>query len=49
MQGEVPSILKRPSGCPFHNRCPKCTQRCKEEMPQLHDVGDGHMVACHLF
>ena len=49
VQGEVPSILKRPSGCPFHNRCPKCTQRCKEETPQLHDVGDGHMVACHLF
>lgn len=49
VQGEVPSILKRPSGCPFHNRCPKCTKRCEEETPVLHDAGDGHMVACHLF
>ena len=49
LTGEVPSPSDPPSGCPFHNRCPKCTQRCKEETPQLHDVGDGHMVACHLF
>lgn len=48
MQGEVPSILNRPSGCPFHNRCPQCTQRCKEETPILRDAGDGHLVACHL-
>ena len=49
MQGEVPSILKRPSGCPFHNRCPECTQRCMEETPVLHDVGNGHYVACHKY
>ena len=49
VQGEVPSILKRPSGCPFHNRCPHCTQRCKEETPALHEAADGHMVACHLY
>ena len=48
IQGEVPSILKRPSGCPFHNRCPRCTERCRTETPELHDAGDGHMVACHL-
>ncbi len=48
VQGEVPSILKRPSGCPFHNRCPKCTDRCKTETPALHDAGNGHLVACHL-
>ena len=49
VQGEVPSILKRPSGCPFHNRCPHCMERCKQETPALHEAKDGHMVACHLY
>ena len=49
VQGEVPSILKRPSGCPFHNRCPHCMERCKQETPALHETKDGHMVACHLY
>ena len=49
IQGEVPSILKRPSGCPFHNRCPQCTERCRQETPVLHETSDGHMVACHLY
>ena len=49
IQGEVPSILKRPSGCPFHNRCPKATERCKQEVPQLHSVDGTHQVACHLY
>ena len=49
VQGEVPSILKRPSGCPFHNRCPQCTERFKQETPQLHEAFPGHFVACHLY
>ncbi len=49
IQGEVPSILKRPSGCPFHNRCPRATERCSQEVPQLHTVDGSHQVACHLF
>ncbi|MBQ9195984.1 MAG: ABC transporter ATP-binding protein [Clostridia bacterium] len=49
IQGEVPSILKRPSGCPFHNRCPRATERCKQETPKLHTVDGEHQVACHLF
>ena len=49
MQGEVPSILKRPTGCPFHNRCPQCMELCKQVTPQLREVIDGHYVACHLY
>ncbi len=49
LQGEVPSITRRPSGCPFHNRCPKATPRCSQELPQLHDVGGDHQVACFLY
>lgn len=49
IHGEVPSLTKRPSGCPFHDRCPKAAQRCKEEVPVLRNVGNGHEVACFLY
>ena len=48
VQGEVPSILKRPSGCPFHNRCPQCQEICRTKTPELHESRKGHRVACHL-
>ncbi|MBQ6671081.1 MAG: ABC transporter ATP-binding protein [Firmicutes bacterium] len=43
--GEVPSVLNRPKGCPFSNRCSEADERCREECPSLKDVA-GHMVAC---
>ncbi len=45
-QGEVPSLLNRPSGCVFHTRCPYKTERCEKEAPQLQDGGNGHLCAC---
>ena len=48
LTGDVPSSLNPPSGCYFHTRCKYATERCKTECPALHDVGNGHMVACHL-
>ena len=48
LTGDVPSPLNPPSGCYFHTRCKYATERCKTEGPVLHDVGNGHMVACHL-
>ena len=44
--GEVPSLLNRPSGCVFHNRCPYKSERCQREAPQLEDQGGGHLAAC---
>ena len=44
--GEVPSPINPPSGCTFHPRCPFANDRCKQEIPELHDVG-GTRVACH--
>ncbi len=48
LQGDVPSPIDPPSGCPFHPRCPHATDRCKAEMPLLRDTGEtGQQVACH--
>ena len=47
LQGEVPSPIHAPSGCPFHPRCPYATDVCKTTPPGLKDMGNGHMVACH--
>jgi peptide/nickel transport system ATP-binding protein len=47
--GEVPSVMNRPKGCPFSDRCPKCMERCKSEKPKLKQVSDGHEVACFLY
>ena len=44
--GEVPSLINRPSGCVFHNRCPYATERCRKEFPPLQEVRPDHIVAC---
>ena len=46
--GEIPSVLDRPEGCPFSTRCPYVTQRCKKEVPQIRDYGNGQRAACFL-
>lgn len=48
LEGEVPSPINAPSGCPFHPRCPYALTRCVQEEPRLTDIGNGHLVACHL-
>jgi oligopeptide transport system ATP-binding protein len=48
VSGEVPSATNPPSGCRFHTRCPHAFVRCRAEVPQLRDLGDGQAVACHL-
>lgn len=49
LQGDVPSPIDPPKGCPFVTRCPNATERCKAEKPALRDVGNGHFVACHMY
>ena len=46
LEGDVPSPLHMPSGCPFRTRCRYATEQCAAEMPPLSDRGDGHFVAC---
>ena len=47
LSGEIPSPANPPSGCKFHPRCPYADGRCRIEMPGLHDLGGGHLAACH--
>jgi oligopeptide/dipeptide ABC transporter ATP-binding protein len=48
VEGEIPSPLSPPSGCPFHTRCPIARDRCRMEKPELTATGSNHRAACHF-
>ncbi len=48
LEGEIPSPINPPSGCPFSTRCPKASERCKKEVPPFVQVGN-RLVACFLY
>ncbi len=49
LKGDLPSPINPPAGCRFHGRCPKCMDICTRKTPELIDMGNEHMVACHLY
>ncbi|CAH8706060.1 dipeptide ABC transporter ATP-binding protein [Paenibacillus thiaminolyticus] len=49
LEGDVPSPVNPPAGCPFHTRCPKAFEPCSAARPQLSAMEPGHYVACHLY
>ena len=46
LEGDVPSPLHMPTGCPFRTRCRYATEQCALECPTLTDRGNGHLSAC---
>lgn len=49
IEGEAPSPLDLPVGCPFQGRCEKCMEICKKERPAMIQLDEDHSVACHLY
>jgi len=49
LKGDIPSPADPPPGCVFHTRCHRVVDGlCDVEEPELKDVGDGHLIRCHL-
>ena len=48
LEGEVPSPLAPPTGCPFHPRCPHATARCAAEFPEWRNASANHKYRCLL-
>jgi len=49
LQGELPSAITPPTGCPFQTRCPrKIGAICEQELPPVKQLAKGHSIMCHL-
>ncbi|UVK48167.1 ATP-binding cassette domain-containing protein (plasmid) [Mesorhizobium sp. AR07] len=48
LQGDPPNPAARPSGCPFHPRCPVARPLCAEQAPELRNVDGSRKVSCHF-
>jgi oligopeptide/dipeptide ABC transporter ATP-binding protein len=49
LKGDIPSPSNPPEGCPFHPRCIHAMEDCSRKKTSLKDIGEGHLVSCHLF
>ena len=49
LEGDIPSPYNPPKGCLFHTRCKYAMECCKNEVPQMRQIGENHCVACHLY
>jgi len=48
-RGEIPSLIKPPSGCRFHTRCPQAMPVCSEAFPARSELGNEHWTNCYLY
>ncbi|MEM8871437.1 MAG: ABC transporter ATP-binding protein [Pseudomonadota bacterium] len=52
LEGDIPSAMNPPSGCPFQTRCPRkknvAGSLCETELPPMRTLADGHQIKCHL-
>ncbi len=49
LEGDLPSPMNPPTGCPFHPRCPKAFEKCPNARPELVEIEPGIKVACWLY
>ena len=47
IEGLMPDPANLPQGCKFHPRCKQCMEECKTSLPELVDIGGGHLCRCH--
>jgi oligopeptide/dipeptide ABC transporter ATP-binding protein len=48
LEGEVPSLLNPPIGCPFNTRCPIAKELCFKHVPEYREISEGHFISCHF-
>lgn len=48
-RGEIPSLIKPPTGCRFHPRCPHAMPICSEKKPARTEITPGHWTNCFLY
>jgi peptide/nickel transport system ATP-binding protein len=49
LEGDIPSPRQKPTGCPFHTRCPRFIgDICITETPPTRATADGHAIRCHI-
>lgn len=48
LEGEVASPINPRETCRFVERCPKVQEICRSKIPELRDIAEGHMAACHF-
>jgi peptide/nickel transport system ATP-binding protein len=48
-RGEIPSLIRPPSGCRFHPRCPHAMPVCKQRFPRRTELGNGRWTHCFLY
>jgi len=49
LEGDIPSPLKKPTGCPFHTRCPRMLgEICRTTVPPWQSAADGTQIYCHI-
>lgn len=46
--GTPPLLYEEFYGCPFAPRCDRATEKCRNSLPELAEIGKGHTVACHI-
>ena len=48
LEGQLPSAVSPPNGCPFHTRCFMAEKVCAQNPVALQEIGEGHFAACHF-